>query len=351
MPTLNVVRGDFLKVAKWGGIILAIFIVIFIVIRLGLFIKEQIRPTPPPKPTVGFNKLPAQFFPNGIEDDFTFEIDTVSGDLPVFPDKLKVYKMDKPAPDLSAIERATEKLKGMGFRNDPEQLSDRVFRWKDDGPPERIVTLNVDNNEFNLNSSYLTNPEVISGLRLPKEDDAKKTGESLLNSMNLLSEDIDLEKTKTQLLRLKNGAILNATSLSNANVINVYFYNKEKDGLPFTYPQGSFSSMSVTVASGESGSQIIDARFFNQKILDEFHTYPIINSTQALEVLKKGNGYIPSYDGIDKKIKIKKVYLAYYSEGREQEFLMPVAVFEGTNNFFGIVPIITEDWVDKQDSN
>lgn len=347
MPSLSIVRTDFIKIAKWVGIILAIIVLIFIVIKLGFFIKEKIWPTPPAKPTAGFNKLPAQFFPNGVENKFTYRIDTVSGELPQFSDKVKVYKMEKPIPDLSAVERATEKLRSMGFDETPEQLSDRVFRWKNPGPPEKIVTLNVDNNEFNLNSLYLSDPEVLSGLRVPTEEEAISTSEGLLRSMELLNEDIDSTKTKTKLLRLKNGAILSANSLSNTNIINVYFFQKNKDELPIVYPQGYFSPISVTVSAGSNGPQIIDSRYFYQKSLKDSHTYPISTATQALEKLKKGEGYIASYDGTDKTIKIKDVYLAYYSEGREQDYLMPVIVFESINNFIAFIPAITDEWIDK----
>ena len=105
--------------------------------------------------------------------------------------------------------------------------------------------------------------------------------------------------------------------------------------------------MNVTVAGGKEGGQIVDARFAYQAVDQENSTYPIKTATQAYEELKKGTAYIASADPGTDKISIKKVYVAYFFPGRQQYFLTPVIVFEGTNNFVAYVPAVKDEWFDK----
>src|SRR3989304_10474433 len=135
MPTLSNFKVEFLVVAKWIGIALAVLFGLFVLIRILFFIKELIVPTPLPPPTASFGKLPKIFFPEGIKKKFSYTFDTISGDLPNFPDRTKVYKMDKPGPDILAVERASAKVTALDFNPKPEHLSDVLYRWTSPGPP------------------------------------------------------------------------------------------------------------------------------------------------------------------------------------------------------------------------
>jgi hypothetical protein len=347
MPTLSLVKGNFIKALKWIGIIILILIALLLLFKGALALKEKIRPTPPPKPTVGFGKLPAQFFPNDNKKVLTYKVDTLDGKLPVFSNRNKVYEMEKPTPNILAIDRANSILSQQGFNPEPEQLADRVFRWVNYSPPEKSLVLNVDNQEFILSSSFISDPTILAAVNLPNKNSAINTAKSFFNSLSLFPDDIDENKTTAQLLRMKNGALLPASSLSNAQLISVFFFQKDKDDMPIVYSQGKWSPINATVASGGRNSQIIDARYFHQKSLEKFETYPIKSAEAALEDLKKGKGFIANYEGTGNEVKIKNVYLAYYHEGREQDYLMPVVVFEGGDNFLAYVPAITDEWINN----
>ncbi|MBI2621334.1 MAG: hypothetical protein HYW63_01645 [Candidatus Levybacteria bacterium] len=345
MPTLSNFRAKFLSVAKWLGIIIAILVVSFILIRIIFLIKEAVSPTPPPAPTASFGKLPKIFFPEGIKKKFTFTIDTISGELPSFPDRSNVYKMDKPGPDLLAVQRTMEKAIALDFNSTPQALSESLYRFTAPGPPPKSLVLNINMSSFNLYSSYLSDPGVLSAVNLPNENEAISVAQNFLQTLGFFSEDIDQGKTRTEFYDLNNGILGPVTNISKAKLISVYFFQKDIDDIVIVYPNGNASVMNLVVARGESGPQIVNARFFYQKVLDEGAAYPIKTAQEAFEDLRKGEAYIASYEGTDLNIVIKKVYLGFYVEGRSQDYLLPVIVFEGANDFIAYVSAVKAEWI------
>ncbi len=348
MPTtLSKFKSQFLVVAKWAAIITGILVGIFVLIKIAFFVKELISPTPPPPPTVSFGKLPPIYFPESINKKFTYSVDTLSGELPTLPDRTKVYEMEKPGPDILAVQRAIEKVSSVGFTSKPEQLSDIQYRWTSLGPPAKSLVLNVNMASFTLYSSYLTDPFVLSGASLGNEEDAVNTAKTFLNALNLYPEDIDDDKTKIELFSINNEVLGPAESLSRAKLISVSFFQKDKDEIKMVYPGGKNSTMNLVIGSGDRESLVVNARFFYQKATDKSATYPIKTSQEAFEELKNGKGRIVSQKGDSLNIVIKNVYLGYYSEGKQQDYLMPVIVFEGTNDFIAYISAVKDEWIDK----
>ena len=113
------------------------------------------------------------------------------------------------------------------------------------------------------------------------------------------------------------------------------------------YPGGKNSTMNLVIGSGERESLVVNARFFYQKSTDKSATYPIKTAEEAFEELKNGKGRVVSQNGNDLNIVIKNVYLGFYSEGKLQDYLMPVIVFEGTNDFIAYVSAVKDEWIEK----
>ncbi|MCL5432856.1 MAG: hypothetical protein M1524_01950, partial [Patescibacteria group bacterium] len=74
-------------------------------------------------------------------------------------------------------------------------------------------------------------------------------------------------------------------------------------------------------------------------------TYPIKTADESFSDLQRGDAYIVSYDGTDPNIKIKNVYLGYYLGDTEQDYLMPIVVFEGNDNFVAFISAIKNEWL------
>lgn len=96
MTSLTKISSETKFVIKWGGIVFIVFLVIYFGIKIGKNINQKLHPTLPPGPTVSFGKLPPIKFPaSAIDKKLTYSVDTLSGKLPIFPDRIKVLKINE----------------------------------------------------------------------------------------------------------------------------------------------------------------------------------------------------------------------------------------------------------------
>lgn len=348
-----------------------IFILIF---RLGIIVKNLLFP---PKITPAnhlYGTLPKITFPQSTTNTkFTYTINTVSGELPKFPDRLNVYPIKQQEPSFLNLDKVKKKTQKLDFTTDgrlvPETVLDEVtYEWKEDTGIRRSIIFNTVTFDFTLKSSFLSSLTVINAKELSNEKSAKKTVTSFLNLINQMPDDIDLNKTYIQFLSIKNDALVPAASLSNTQVIRVDLHQKNiaydlntgipltsggfkktKISLPILYPNPPYSTMSFWIASGQSRPEVVAANFkyksidFDQNIES---TYAIKTATEAFEELKNGKAYIASYNGSQNEININKVYLGYYLDESSEEYLQPIVVFEGEDGFTAYVFAVKDEWVE-----
>jgi hypothetical protein len=339
MPTLSQVTSQTRTILKWGGLFLGILLLFFI----GLGIYQRLF-APEAPPTVAFGKISFQFPQSSPSDSFEYSLDTITGNLPTLPTQAKVHRIEQKQADLLSLPRAIEKVEALGFRGDPIKLSESIYQWEDKTPPVRTLTMNIFTNNFNLISSYLADSTSLT-FNSTNVNSAITQAKSFLETLNLLPQDLDSAKTKTSLFTIDNFALAPATSISNAKVIQVSFYQNNVNDLPIFYSNPELSPINLLVAEIDNKPMVVEANFTYQRIHEENSTYPIKTAEQALSDLKKGNAFI-SLPGANKSAVIKKVTLGYFLGDKTQSFLVPVIVFEG-NNFQALVLAITDEWVNK----
>lgn len=348
--------------------------IIFLIFQAGAFLKNIISPPKIAPPNQKFGELPSLQFPESeIGSNFAYQLNTVSGQLPRFNDRINVYKIVKPEPSLLNLEKAKEKAKSLKFTDSkrnalPEiSLGNGEYQWNELGNLNRRLKLNIVSFDFSLSSNYLSQLSVLGVENLSDENNAIQTVQEFLTSIEMLPEDIDISKTQTpqkdihyltypQLFTVTSGTLIPTSSLSGAKVIRVDLYQKDmvyeidtgkkgakkiKVNTPILYPHPPYSTMSFWVASGQNKAEVYQAEFLHREIAtDEIATYPIKTADTAFDELKNGEAYVASYSGLEKDIQINNVFLAYYFGDANQEYLMPIIVFEGQDNFFAYVSAI-----------
>lgn len=348
MATLSSVTAWTRSLIKWVGVAAGAILLLVLLYRIFVFVKGKI--TPPPPPTVSFGKLPPiSFAQSQTEKALSFSIDTVTGVLPVFSDRASVYKTSPVVSDLLALDKATKKVNAIGFTGPYSKISESLYQWSaadQNSGLSKKITYNIFSSDFNLSSTFLSDPQVLAANNLPNQTAAVDTAENFLSNMGSQPQDIDLEKTQTEILSIQNGTLVPATSLSNTQVLQVSFLQKNLNGLPIAYPNTNSSTINVFVAGGGNGPQVVKVDFFHQNISSDSATYPILSASEAFDKLKNGDSYIVSYDGISQKISINKVFLAYFLSDSRQTYVMPVVVFEG-NGFAAYVSAVRDAWTQK----
>lgn len=351
MLTLSTASSDLKQLLKYVGIFITVIIIIIFALRIVLFVKEIFFPTPPPKPEIAFGKLQPQNFPeNAVNQNFTYSINTLTGNLPNLNSLSKVYRIKTFQPDLLAVDKFQNKITNVGFTKGSIAISDKIFEWKSNpgyGEIEKRIRFNLINNNFTITSSYMSDPDILIGKNLPNENTAIQTATDLLNRMQIVTDDIDLEKAKTNLFSIQNNSLISATSLSNSQIIEVNFYQKDVDKLPIFYEKPNSSNIGILIGGSGYQGQIVGASFIYQPVSEEFSTYPLKSVNTAYNELKNGQAYIASYFGTSTNISINNVFLAYYISKETQDFLMPIFVFEGNDGFFAYIPAVTDEWINK----
>lgn len=348
MLTLNKTALEIKGLSKLLGIFVGVSVAIFLLIELGLFVKEKISPTPPLPPTVKFGKLPSINFPqNATGKKLTYSLDTLTGSLPTLQDRERVYRMEPVKPDLLALDKTQAKVARVGFTAPGIALSEDTYQWTDQSPLAKQLIMNIFSYNFTLSSSFLSSPLSDSPSNLGNQNDALNAAQTFLLNMSMLPNDLDLIKTKTALLSIRNSALVPATSISNANVLRVDFFQADKNRLPIYYPKTATSTMTLFVANIQNKLQIVDGHFFHQNASGQFSTYPLKTASQAFSELKEQKTYVASYSGNNNNVSIKNVFLAYYMEDSPQDYLLPIIIFEGDNGFLAYVSAVTDEWISK----
>ncbi|HSX09127.1 MAG TPA: hypothetical protein VLF93_03170 [Candidatus Saccharimonadales bacterium] len=373
------------------GLLLGLVIIVTVFLKVGAVIHAILFPPKIAAPNEAYGKLPPYNFPqSSVTEQFTYTINTVSGALPDdFPDRLYVYPMIISQPDVLNLQNAKQNVSNLQFVNgqgDPLPaipLGGPEYEWRETTPGltgfQRTIDYNVVNQNFTMNSNYLTQLSVLQAQYIQNMNDptaAIQTVQTFLSSFNGFPSDVDLALTQNppdgdsyttapQLYAVVNGQLQPTTALANAQVVRVDLYQKEIDytltagigqdlthskdfdmTLPIIYPHPPYSTMHFLVASGQNEAEIASAIYQHQTINlqpENVATYPIKSPQQAFDELKSGKAYIASYNGTESQILINKVFLAYYMGATQQNYLMPVVIFQGQDGFFAYVPAILDN--------
>lgn len=327
-----------------GGILLLI-----ILFRIGIIIKDRLYPPEKPKPTVTFGKLPEIPFPDTIIDTthFTYLINTTTGQLPDFPDRATVYQLAEPQANLLALDHINDLLFKLSYVNKPQQVSDELYKWSLATPPFRTITFNTFTMDFDMMSQYLTDPDVLSAANIQDTATAISVAKDFLTQLQSFPDDIDESKTQTSIFAISGTTLNPAISLSKAQIIRIDFFQKDVNKTSLYYPHPPYSTISVFVGSSKDGLQVVEAHYYHKSVTNKNGTYPIKTARQAFDELQKGQAYVASYNGNTQTISLRDIFLGYYISDQPQSYLMPVIIFQGDNGFFAYVNAITDEWISK----
>ncbi len=344
MFTLSEASAQVKKFMVLGGLFIGLLIIAFILIRIFVIVKNIIAPPPPPTATSAFGTLPMQVFPqNATSKNLTYSINTLSGYLPTLSTVMNVYRMQAIVPNLLSFNKLQSEVSSIGFPTTYTTISDVVFEWQ---RQNEGVNLSLKGNSltgnFNITSDYTSNADVLARVRVPAPDQAAQIAATMLDTMGLVSNDLDQNNIKTKLFSIVNGNLVPASSQSTAQVIRVDYYQKDIDKIPIYYEKPDTPNINIFVSGGATGPQVVAVNFIHQAPTQESATYSLKTTAQAFEDLKQGKGYIASYNGNSNNVSVNNVFLAYYISSQQQDFLMPIFVFTGDNNFYAYVPAVTD---------
>lgn len=350
MATLTETAYHARRIIKYGTILLILLIILRITWAVGYRVYRIIVPPKPPPPTVAFGRLPTLPFPEKERGKFSFSLQTPTGELPEFPPSVNVYFMPQAAASFLDLDNATLITRRLGFTGESKALSETIYRFEHPSAPASI-DMNIVNKTFSLNYNLSASPELLN-VRPQSTQRALQAVHSFLSGAGLLPPDLASGEPKFEFIKVSPPNLVPAISLSEANFIRVNLFRQDYDGLPVLTPDRNKSNVWFFVSGSNSrGKQIIAGEYHYFPVdLERSATYPIKTAQQAWDELLEGGGYIASAPTSgESQITIRRVYLAYYDSGQAQEFLQPIVVFEGDDNFSAYVPAVTAEYYGSQE--
>lgn len=326
-----------------------IFFIIFlivgkIVLDIGTTIYKKVFPPAPPAPTVKFGKLSKIPFPDtSTSVKLTYVVETPEGGLPTnIPSQAKIYFMPKVSPNLLSLDTAKSKAQSLGYSPNSQQISDTLYKFSNPNAPSSLL-INIVTGTFSISYDLSADKSPIE-LKPPVAEVAASEFRSILSSANILPADLT-GLTTHEFLKLSDGKLVTALSLSESSVVKINLFRKNYDNLPLVTGNPNEANVWAIIGGAQNRNQQVIAAEYHYYSIDESQnsTYPIKTPTEAFAELQSGKAYIANL-GVNKDgdiLKIRRVYLAYFDPEADAQFLQPIYVFEGDNGFIAYLPAVT----------
>jgi hypothetical protein len=341
---------------KYGTIALVTMMVGRMLLSAFIAYWKATHPEPPPPPTVGFGVMPSIEFPVQLEEDrpTSYRLETGLGNrLPEFNiDRAKVFLIPQKAPSLLADKEIKKIAATYGFIFEPQLLNTRTYRWTKTGTLDASLEIDIQNKTFLYKTNYLSKPElIVSSRRAPEEYEAVRRVKSFLDRTDLLADDIATSPGEVVFLKsLGGGDLEEAFSLSDADFIQVNLDRTVVDEKYEMYNPDPKKGVVTAIISGVlSGQQsIVDLEYHHREIdYTQIETYPVRSARSAWQVLQSGGGFVADKGKAEEAI-IRDVTIGYYEDwDNEQEYLQPIYVFTGDNDFVGYSSAIHPQYLNE----
>lgn len=337
------------KAIRLGGIALVVLIVGRVVLTASYNYYKSLYPDPPPPPDVKFGKLPKLVFPQKELASYQYKLQTRTNGLPTnLPDQFKVFFMPIKKPSLLAYDGAKSVATRLDFIQEPKKLSETDYRWDSTDPISASLTFNVITGAFILDKKWQEDMTLAEPTVFLSDEQAQDKLYSLLSRVELLPEDIKTGNSTVANLKADKDQIVSAVSRSQAHFVRVNLYRKDIDSVPVIYPRAERGPITAILAlQREEKRQVINLDYNYYPVdLETSAVYPIISVSEAWKRLQAGSGYIVNVKSNIANVTVREISIEFYDAEEPQQFLQPVYVFRGDDDFVGIVPAILDQWVE-----
>lgn len=333
------------RVIKYGSVGLIGFLVFWSISTAAI---KAYRAAHPPyiAPTVRYGLLPRVVFPRKEFEKKNFSLELANDTFPKFKDQSRVYVVYRPTSSFLALQTDSVIAKELGFTSDPVEVSTGVYQFKND-TLNQTLTMNVLEGSFTLQYPYLQDQLLLAPNSAPTKEDAISSARSFLEKVGKFPLDLDKGDKKVTFWKIESTGLKSVNSQSDANIVRVDFFREslENDFKIFSSKLNEAAVSVLVSGSTVESKQIVEVNYKYINIdRESFSTYPIKTPESAWSDLQAGN-YWPLSDSSQKDIAIRRVNLGYFEPVTLTNFLQPIYIFEGDNNFVAFVPAVIDKWI------
>lgn len=316
----------------------AIFIAaaLFILLIYNLYQQYQIskQPNPSDIPQNSFGALPAINFPtsNISSSNYSYSLDTETGQLPSAPKIMKVYFIPRTGVTLLAPDKSKALAQKLGFNNGPDTSSSTVYKYDDGNGGTLIMDLTTGNFHYSKNSLDIPdqNPNN-KPLTLPDNNTIVSNFKNYLSSADLLPAELNNGRTNVTYTNTNN-------TDSDQAIVSIWPDNIDK--VPIVTANFVHGLVKATVSKYKPGQVSINQVDYIYWPVDKTtsSTYLLKTPDQAYADLRSGASFV-AVQPPNPNVSITSVFLAYFEMPDYTPYLQPVYVFQGPN-FAAVVPAV-----------
>jgi len=335
------------KYAPFAVLFFLVFLIFYYAIKL-LFIALQGPNITPLYTNPVFGKIRKPYIKEASSSShLNYTLDTVEGQPITASDAAKVYLLPPTATHFGYIGTIYLMAKTLGFDTGivKHRMVDKDAVFTD---TRRKAVIDITNFNFFYQYSFDKDPKIFANTIIPSSNEIENKAIDFLKSVGRYPD--ELAKGKTNIIYLDYNSAEKAFSVSarslNANAVEIDFYRPDIDGFPIVSPSYFNSQNYVIMVFYETGIKVLRAQiqFFN-KSEEQVGVYRLKTGDIAWEELKSGKGMVVSQMADQKDVVIKKMFLGYFDPSIYQDYLQPVYVFLGDNNFVAYVPAVSNDFL------
>lgn len=327
---------------KYGSIALVVMIVGRFVLGIVSDVYKAMFPEAPPPPTVGFGIIPEVVFPELNSGQFSYVLETPTGTIPEFQDRMEVFPYVLERPNLLALEQATAQANSMGFEDISQQVTATDYLWTNFGEVPGTLQINVYDGTFVLEYDWNKAPDFLVEQQLVNEATAKQRIQDFLQSPGLLPEDLRDGPYTVTYMKASGRSYEKTVSLSEADFVQFDLFRKPVQNIfPVMTPDASTGVIQAIVSTNPNKAWLVYLQY-NYFPVDYSltETYPLKLGSQAWMELLGGGGYVARIDPGIEQIVVRSVELGYFEAFDKQPYLQPIYIFRGDNQFVGYVQAV-----------
>ncbi len=329
---------------KFGSVGLVSAVILWMLFTSFVAYWKATHPPAPPPPTMGYGYLPTLVFPaqTALDKPKKYTLETANGRLPVFPDRTEVYFLPRPAASLLDDEKTNQVAKSLGFDGQPEIIDARTYRYTKTGALVATLTIDTRDHTFEIKTDYLNHPELLLDSDFPTQFGAVSDVKNFIDRAGLVNREIATSSGNVRYVKAVGTDLEPAVAVADADFIIVDINRVPKsENIPmYSEYDNQGSIRAILSGSKAQDKRLVYLRFsFHPSMPDQAETYPLRDITQAWNIVQAGEAYIVN-KGIQDNATIREVSLGYYDSLRSQDYLQPVYVFKGDNNFMALVPAL-----------
>ncbi|MCR4329799.1 MAG: hypothetical protein NUV65_04630 [Candidatus Roizmanbacteria bacterium] len=286
-------------------------------------------------------------------EKLSFVLDTIDGAYPSATSSASVYYVKLPDITLVYLKRVEQIAKNFGFdveKTPYTRIDDAWVKYESD-----MAVLNINTRTFHY--FFTLKPanklqELLSASSsadiATAQDTLTNRATSALSSQDSYPENIATGKKNMVYLRYDYATLswVPAPDSEVPQAVRIDYFRQDAQ-LPFVSPRFFSSQNYVILAPVGPEGETAEMSYKNFTTIDDGGSfYPLISPTDAWKRLEEGKVttvfLAPEHT---LPIKIRDFYLAYYDPESYQEYIQPIFVFLGSDNYVGYTPAVKDEYL------